>query len=74
VRRHYFGLCEADRVGEPARGLPAEIEIEACYDPGQETGLVRARVPARNGAKELVLTVAPQIQTAQPPGARKQGG
>lgn len=77
-RRRYFGLCDADRVGDPARVLPAELEIEACYDPdappGAGEGLVRATARARNGAKDIQITVAPQVETAQPPGGRKQGG
>jgi hypothetical protein len=74
----YFGLCEADRVGDPARVLPDELEIEACFDPdgllGTREGIVRGSAHARNGAKDVVVRVSPQTETAQPPGSRRKGG
>ncbi len=74
----YFGLCDADRSGDPARALPAELELEACFDPDGLTstraGLVTGSAHARNGAKDVLIRLAPKIETAQPPGSRKKGG
>jgi len=75
---HYFGLCDADRVGDAARGLPAELEIEACFDPDGLTstraGVVSASAHVRNGAKDVLITISPKIETAQPSGSRKKDG
>jgi hypothetical protein len=74
----YFGLCDADRVGDPERILPGEFEIEACFDPdglsATREGIVRGRARARNGAKDVTITVSPTTETALPPGTRKKGG
>ncbi|MBK7642190.1 MAG: hypothetical protein IPJ19_03945 [Planctomycetes bacterium] len=75
---HYFGLCEADRVGDPARGLPGELEIEANFDPdglpGTREGVERGRARARNGATDIEITISPRSETAKPAVPRKQGG
>lgn len=76
--RRYFGLCDADRVGESTRALPEELEIEACFEcygpSGVDTLLVRGSTHARNGAQQLSITVAPRIEMAQPQSGRKKGG
>jgi hypothetical protein len=78
VLTRYFGLCDADRVGEPARGLPAEFEIEASFDPdglhSTREGVVRGSIHARNGAKDVWIDVSRRTDTAQPPGSPKKGG
>lgn len=71
----YFGLCDADRVGDPARKLPAELELEASLDPSGPGGVhALARARARNGAKDVVLEISANSDTAQPPAPRKKGG
>jgi hypothetical protein len=74
----YFGLCDADRVGEDTRELPDEFEIEACFEPDGRDGAGKAAwrgsARARNGAQQVRITVAPKLEMAQPPGGRKQGG
>ncbi len=74
----YFGLCDADRVGDAARVLPAEFEIEATFDPdgllSTREGVVLGSAHVRNGAKDVLITISPKIETAQPPGNRKKGG
>jgi hypothetical protein len=74
----YFGLCDADRVGEDARELPEEFEIEASFEPEDATVAAkpawRGSARARNGAQQVLITVAPKLEMAQPPGGRKQGG
>jgi len=75
---HYFGLCDADRVGDASRGLPAELEIEACFDPdgllSTREGLVSGSALAHNGAKDVLVTISPRIETAQPSRGRKKDG
>jgi hypothetical protein len=74
----YFGLCDADRVGDPARALPDELEIEACFDPdgvpGTREGVVRSSAHARNGEKDVHISVSPKTETAQPQRSREKGG
>jgi hypothetical protein len=74
----YFGLCDADRTGDRARALPEELEIEACFDPdglfSTHAGLVFGSALARNGANDVLIRLAPRIETAQPTGSRKKGG
>jgi hypothetical protein len=74
----YFGLCDSDRVGDAARLMPEEFEIEASFDPdglqATREGIVRAAAHARNGAKDVQITVTPQTETAQQPGRRKKDG
>jgi len=78
VLTRYFGLCDADRVGDPARGLPCELEIEASFDPDglqiTREGVVRGSAPARNGAKDVSIRVERTTETAQPQGSPKKGG
>jgi hypothetical protein len=65
-------------VGQDPRELPEEFEIEACFEP--EDGALagkpawRGSARARNGAQQILISVAPQLEMAQPPGGRKQGG
>ena len=74
----YFGLCDADRAGDRARALPEVLEIEACFDPdglvSTHEGLVLGSALARNGANDVLIRLAPRIETAQPGGSRKKGG
>ena len=74
----YFGLCDADRAGDGSRALPADIEVEASFDPdglpGTHEGLVSGSSLTRNGANDVLIRLAPRIETAQPGGSRKKGG
>ena len=78
VQMRYFGLCDADRTGDRARALPGELEIEACFDPdglvSTHQGRVLGSALARNGANDVLIRLAPRIETAQPTGSRKKGG
>jgi hypothetical protein len=74
----YFGLCDSDRVGDAARPLPDEFELEASFDPdglqATREGIVRGSARARNGAKDVQIRVSPRNETAQQPESRKKGG
>jgi len=78
VLLRYFGLCDADRAGDRARALPEVLEIEACFDPdglaSTHDGLVLGSALARNGANDVLIRLAPRIETAQPRGGRKRDG
>lgn len=78
VLMRYFGLCDADRAGDPTRALPEMLEIEACFDPDglvhTHEGLVLGSALARNGANDVLIRLAPRIETAQPRGSPKKGG
>jgi len=77
VLMRYFGLCDADRAGDLARDLPEVLEIEACFDPdglvSTHEGLVLGSALAHNGANDVLIRLAPRIETAQPRGSRKKG-
>lgn len=78
VCSRYFGLDDAQRVGDPARPLREGLVLEArlgtdagAAGPG---GTWSTTLGVRNGESDLQLVLPTQTATAQPDPRRKQGG